>query len=154
MSCSNNEINPCGCKTSTDEINYSGPALVCTGVENCDTLTEALIKINNFICSPAMVQNIVFNIASDENLYNQFVAIVNDSIICSTVLNCIPVIYKAVSCDDGTIEYVSGAPGLVSSIIKDSLEVCYTLEEIVTNHATTITSNFTLYNDCQECNAS
>lgn len=81
--------NPCGCKTSSDEVVYVGPDLGCTGISSCDTVTEAFIKIDSFICGPGMVETIINNIVNNINLYNQFTTIVNNSVDCETVWGCI-----------------------------------------------------------------
>jgi hypothetical protein len=84
----NNNTNPCNKKESTDEVAYVGPNLSCTGVSTCDTLTQAIQKINDFICSEAMVQQIIFNITNNIEIYNQFVEIVNVSVSCETIWGC------------------------------------------------------------------
>jgi hypothetical protein len=95
MSCSNNITpcgcgnNPCGCGTSSDDVVYQGPNLSCTGVSNCDTVTEAIETIDGFICGPEMVENIINNIINNQNLYNQFTSIVNNTVDCQTVWDCI-----------------------------------------------------------------
>jgi hypothetical protein len=95
MSCSNNITpcgcgsNPCGCGTSSNDVVYQGPDLSCTGVTNCDTLTEVIQTIDGFICSPEMVENIINNILNNPNLYNQFTSIVNNTVDCETVWDCI-----------------------------------------------------------------
>jgi hypothetical protein len=96
MSCTNNinitcgcENNPCGCKTSSDDVVYQGPDLSCTGVSNCDTLTEVIQSIDGFICSPELVQTIINNILNNESLYDQFTTIVNNTLDCQTVWDCI-----------------------------------------------------------------
>ena len=95
MSCTNNintncgcENNPCGCKTSTDDIVYQGPDLDCIGVVNCDTLTSVFESIDSFICGPGMVQTIINNIINNISLYNQFTTIVNNTVDCNTVWGC------------------------------------------------------------------
>lgn len=85
----NNTNNTCGCKTSTDEVVYNGPSLTCTGVNTCDTLSEALQTISTYLCSAEMVQIIVNNIINNTNLYNQFTTIVNTVVDCQTVQDCI-----------------------------------------------------------------
>jgi hypothetical protein len=48
----------CGCGTDgcscdpiqSDAVIYSGPNLPCTGVQTCDTLTNALMKMDSRIC--------------------------------------------------------------------------------------------------------
>lgn len=85
----NNTNNTCGCKTSTDEVVYNGPNLTCTGVNTCDTLSEALQTISTYLCSAEMVQIIVNNIINNTNLYNQFTTIVNTVVDCQTVQDCI-----------------------------------------------------------------
>jgi hypothetical protein len=86
--CNNNNTNPCNKKESTDNIAYVGPNLSCTGVETCDTLTQAIEKINNFICSEAMVQQVIINITNNIEIYNQFVEIVNVAVSCETIWAC------------------------------------------------------------------
>jgi hypothetical protein len=95
MSCSENintcgcTNNPCGCKISSDDIAYQGPNLDCSGIETCDTVTEAIKKLDDYACSIDMVQNIINNIVNNTNLYNQFVTIVNQTVDCQTVFNCL-----------------------------------------------------------------
>jgi hypothetical protein len=88
--CTNNcNQDPCGCKTSTDDVVYKGPNLSCTGINNCDTLTTAIEKINDYMCSIELVQVILYNIVNNSTLYNQFTTIVNNSVDCQTVWDCI-----------------------------------------------------------------
>jgi hypothetical protein len=87
--CDNTSINPCGCKTSSDEVVYVGPPLGCTGISNCDTVTEAFQAIDAFICGPGMVETIIYNITNNSTLYAEFVTIVNNSVDCETVWDCI-----------------------------------------------------------------
>lgn len=85
----NQTTNPCGCKTSTDEIVYNGPNLECTGIQTCDTLTTSLQTISEYLCSIDLVQVIINNITNNINLYNQFTTIVNNTVDCETVWDCI-----------------------------------------------------------------
>lgn len=95
MSCPENttncgcENNPCGCKISSDDIAYQGPDLSCTGIETCDSMTVAIQKLNDYACSIDLVQNIITNITNNISLYNQFVTIVNQSVDCNTVFDCL-----------------------------------------------------------------
>lgn len=95
MSCPENTTNcgctnsPCGCKISSDDVAYQGPDLSCTGINNCDTLTTVIQKIDDFICGPDMVQTIIYNIENNTSLFNQFVTIVNRSVDCDTIFNCL-----------------------------------------------------------------
>lgn len=97
MSCSNNitpctscgQTDTCGCKTSSDEVVYQGPALGCTDIANCDTLTTVFQTMDEFICGPLLVQNIINNITNNQSLFLQFMTIVNNSVECETVWNCI-----------------------------------------------------------------
>lgn len=95
--CTNNTQNcggcnqdPCGCKTSTDEVVYRGPALTCLGIQNCNNTTEILQALDGLICSQELVQIIVNNIVNNFEIYQQFVTLVNTSVDCETVLNCVP----------------------------------------------------------------
>ena len=87
--CTNNcNQDPCGCKTSTDEIVYKGPNLSCTGINNCDTLTTAIQKINDYMCSIELVEVILDNIVNNTTLYTLFSTIVNNTVDCETVWGC------------------------------------------------------------------
>lgn len=88
--CTNNcNQDPCGCKTSTDDVVYKGPNLSCTGINNCDTLTTAIQKINDFMCGIDLVQVILYNIYNNTELFNQFTIVVNNSVDCQTVWDCL-----------------------------------------------------------------
>jgi len=80
--------NTCGCKTSTDEVVYQGPPLTCVGINNCDTMTDVLQQLNNYICSEELVTIIINNIINNADLYQQFTTIVNNSVDCETVWAC------------------------------------------------------------------
>lgn len=80
--------NTCGCKTSTSEVVYQGPALTCVGINNCDTITEVLQQLNSYICSEELVTIIINNIINNIDLYQQFTTIVNNSVECETVWGC------------------------------------------------------------------
>jgi hypothetical protein len=83
-------IDVCGCcKYSAEDVAYVGPTLECTGVENCDPLPEALVKIDEYICGLDLVQNVINYITNNVEIYQQFVTIVNNSINCETVADCI-----------------------------------------------------------------
>lgn len=81
--------NPCGCKTSSDDIAYQGPNLQCTGIDTCDSLTVSIQKLNDYMCSIELVQNIITNITNNVELYQQFTTIVNQSVDCDIVKNCL-----------------------------------------------------------------
>lgn len=50
--CEQSGTNQCGCdKISSLDVSYNGPALVCSGIELCDSLTVALQKIEEKICT-------------------------------------------------------------------------------------------------------
>jgi hypothetical protein len=50
--CEQSGTNQCGCdKISSLDVSYNGPALVCSGIELCDSLTVALQKIEAKICT-------------------------------------------------------------------------------------------------------
>lgn len=95
MSCPENTTpcgcgtNPCGCKISSDDVAYQGADLSCTGIQNCDTMTVAIQKLNDYACGIDLVQNIITNITNNTTLYNQFVTIVNRSVDCDTIFNCL-----------------------------------------------------------------
>jgi len=80
--------NTCGCKTSTSEVVYQGPALTCVGINNCDTITEVLQQLNSYICSEELVSIIINNIITNVDLYQQFTTIVNNTVDCETVWGC------------------------------------------------------------------
>ena len=50
--CEQSGTNQCGCdKISSLDVSYNGPALVCSGIELCDSLSVALQKIEEKICT-------------------------------------------------------------------------------------------------------
>jgi hypothetical protein len=98
MACNNNcsdcncteTENVCGCcKYSAEDVAYVGPTLPCSGIENCDPLPEALAKMDEYICSVELAQTIISYITNNVEIYNQFVSIVNNSVNCETVLECL-----------------------------------------------------------------
>ena len=106
---------------------YQGPDLSCTGVSNCDTLTEVIETIDGFICGPGMVENIINNILNNTNLYNQFTSIVNNTVDCQTVWNCSTsstTTSTTTLCPCTYYEYVSSAqfPGTFTYVECDTLQ--------------------------------
>jgi hypothetical protein len=87
--CGCNSSSPCGCKISSDDVVYQGPNLGCTDIVTCDSITQAIQKLDEYACSIDLVQNIITNITNNISLYNQFVTIVNQSVDCSTVFDCL-----------------------------------------------------------------
>jgi hypothetical protein len=62
---------------SSDFVEYNGDNLSCTGIQNCDTLTVALQKIDNKICSDDFVAQIIQTIANDPVLKAYFCQLVS-----------------------------------------------------------------------------
>jgi hypothetical protein len=62
---------------SSDFVEYNGDNLSCTGIQNCDTLTVALQKIDNKICSDNFVAQIIQTIANDPVLKAYFCQLVS-----------------------------------------------------------------------------
>jgi hypothetical protein len=69
---------------SSDFVEYNGDNLSCTGIQNCDTLTVALQKIDNKICSDAFVAQIIQTIANDPVLSAYFCQLVNQCALTTT----------------------------------------------------------------------
>lgn len=65
----------------SDHVEYQGDNLSCTGIQNCDTLTVALQKIDDKICSDTFVAQIIQTIANDDVLKAYF---------CQLVSECVP----------------------------------------------------------------
>ena len=65
----------------SDHVEYQGDNLSCTGIQNCDTLTVALQKIDSKICSDDFVAQIIQTIANDPTLKAHFCELVSS---CST----------------------------------------------------------------------
>lgn len=153
MSCPENTVpcgcenNPCGCKISSDDVAYQGPDLSCTGINNCDTLTTAIEKIDEFICGPGMVETIIYNIQNNISLYNQFATIVNQSVDCATIFDCLET--TTTTTTEAPIPaycYSLGANGRVvffwidmdgnaqyADVTDDVIYVCARLDSIVTS---------------------
>lgn len=110
MACINNNNNcgcendPCGCKTKASEIVYQGPDLSCSGIETCTPLDEALQTLDTLICSPELIQIILNNLANNITLFNQFVTLVNNSIDCEIVQECITT-SSTTTCDCNTYSF-------------------------------------------------
>lgn len=62
---------------SSDHVEYNGDNLSCTGIQNCDTLTVALQKIDNKICSDAFVAQIIQTIETNDVLKAYFCQLVS-----------------------------------------------------------------------------
>jgi hypothetical protein len=62
---------------SSDFVEYNGDNLSCTGIQNCDTLTVALQKIDDKICSDQFVAQIIQTIANDPVLLAYFCQLVS-----------------------------------------------------------------------------
>lgn len=90
QNCGGCNQDPCGCKTSTDEVVYRGPNLTCIDVQNCDNVTEIIQNIDTLVCSQELVQIFINNIVNNFEIYQQFTTLVNTSVDCETVLDCIP----------------------------------------------------------------
>lgn len=61
---------------SSDNVQYSGSNLSCLGIETCDTLTEALQKIDELICSDEFVAAILQRIFNNTELKAYFCQLV------------------------------------------------------------------------------
>lgn len=83
------ETDDCGCKTNANTVVYIGPPLPCSGVTNCDTISEIIVKFDELLCSDAFIQTLITNITNTPELFSQFVTIVNNSIDCDVVINCV-----------------------------------------------------------------
>jgi len=84
----NPETDPCGCKTSSDEVVYTGPTLPCTGIENCTPVTEVISTISEYLCSSELIQVLLNTIINNETLLAQFTTIINNNIECQTIWDC------------------------------------------------------------------
>ena len=62
---------------SSDFVEYNGDNLSCTGIQNCDTLTVALQKIDNKICSDDFVAQIIQTIETNPVLKAYFCQLVS-----------------------------------------------------------------------------
>lgn len=87
--CGCNETNECGCKIDAKEVVYIGPLLNCTNVNNCDKLNDIIANFDAMLCSDEFIQTLINNILNNVNLYNQFATIINNSISCETIQDCI-----------------------------------------------------------------
>ncbi len=73
---------------TTNDFSYEGESSECTSVENGDSLTVAIQKLQNFLCSPEYAQFFITTIQNNIELFPSFVTIVNDDISCQTITNC------------------------------------------------------------------
>ena len=61
----------------SDHVEYQGDNLSCTGIQNCDTLTVALQKIDSKICSDQFAAQLIQTIANDPVLLAYFCQLVS-----------------------------------------------------------------------------
>lgn len=75
---------------SSDFVEYNGDNLSCTGIQNCDTLTVALQKIDDKICSDQLVAQILQTIANDPVLKAYFCQLVSSCSPTTTTTTTLP----------------------------------------------------------------
>jgi len=74
----------------SDHVEYQGDNLSCTGIQNCDTLTVALQKIDSKICSDDFVAQIIQTIANDPTLKAYFCQLVSSCSPTTTTTTTLP----------------------------------------------------------------
>lgn len=79
----------CNPSIASSLVYYSGPNLPCSGINNKDSITIAIQKIDAQLCGENLVNNVFSAILNDAELYQQFVDLVNGAIDCSTILACL-----------------------------------------------------------------
>lgn len=126
QNCGGCNQDPCGCKTSTDEVVYRGPALTCLGIQNCNNTTEILQALDGLICSQELIQIIINNIVNNFEIYQQFVTLVNTSVDCETVSNCIPTTTSTTTVLGLFIINNSTTDSYIESVTVDSGDFTYT----------------------------
>lgn len=132
---------PCGCKISSEEVVYVGPALECTGIENCDTLTEIITKINTLACSDELIQNFINVIINNPTINEQFVTIINQGVTCETIWACATTTTTTTSIFPGCIVWTWEAinslnESTLTYIDCDALEKVIEVEEVTNNSGT------------------
>lgn len=81
--------NVCSDGLSTNDYQYTGPDLTCTNINNGDSLTVAFQKISHFLCSREFTSQVIETITDNINEYPEFITILNNSVECDTITNCL-----------------------------------------------------------------
>jgi hypothetical protein len=82
----NTTCNHCG--LTTNDIEYVGENLECTGINNGDSISVALQKLDYFICGIGLTQQILNELQFNSVEYPEFITLVNGAIDCETILAC------------------------------------------------------------------
>lgn len=67
---------------------FSNTICQCAGIVLCDTVSVALQKLDNFLCSIPFTQYFLETIENNETVLEEFVEIINSSVDCEVILNC------------------------------------------------------------------
>jgi hypothetical protein len=73
---------------TTDEFFYNGPNSSCTELQNHDDITTAIQKLENFLCSVEVTQQVLTYIENNIEEFSDFITLVNDVLTCQTISNC------------------------------------------------------------------
>jgi hypothetical protein len=73
---------------TTDEFFYNGPNSSCTELQNHDDITTTIQKIENFLCSVEVTQQVLTYIENNIEEFPDFITLVNDALTCQTISNC------------------------------------------------------------------
>lgn len=76
------------CGLTTNDIEYVGENLECTGINNGDSISVALQKLDYFICGIGLTQQILNELQYNSVEYPEFITLVNGSIDCETINDC------------------------------------------------------------------
>lgn len=86
---STNQGEVCGNAThTTDEFFYNGPNSSCTELQNHDDITITIQKLENFLCSVEVTQQVLTYIENNIEDFSDFITLVNDALTCETISNC------------------------------------------------------------------
>jgi hypothetical protein len=58
---------------TSDNVYYTGPNLPCINVNTCDSLSEAIVKINNSVCPEELTRRFLLHIQSNNLTFCQIV---------------------------------------------------------------------------------
>jgi len=83
-----NQGSVCTALYKSNDFFYNGVNSICNDLQNGDDISVVIQKLENFLCSAEVSQ--VFLTYLEENIeeFPEFVTLVNDALVCETVVNC------------------------------------------------------------------
>ena len=79
------------CGLTTNDFAYDGENLVCLDINNQDSLTVSIQKIEEFFCGEGAISNILTQIQNNPEQWSEFYDLINNNFNCELIDDCGPV---------------------------------------------------------------